>query len=56
MIRRLPPTAHLTVEQGLVMLPLRVRRLARVTLHVDLTVLARLACALNAARAVPLAA
>ena len=38
------------------MLPLRVRGLARVRLHVDLTVLARLATALAKARAVPLAA
>ena len=41
-------------EWGL--LPLRVRRLERVQLHADLTILARLACALAAARAVPLAA
>jgi len=33
------------------MLPLRVRRLPRVTLHVDLTILAKLATALAAARA-----
>ncbi len=38
------------------MLPLRVRRLPRVRLHVDLTILAHLACALAKARAVPLAA
>jgi hypothetical protein len=38
------------------LLPLRVRRLERVQLHADLTILARLACALAAARAVPLAA
>ena len=38
------------------MLPLRVRRLPRVRLHVDLTILARLASALIKARAVPLAA
>ena len=37
-------------------LPLRVRRLPRVRLHVDLTILARLASALTKARAVPLAA
>ncbi len=36
--------------------PLRVRRIERVRLHADLTILARLACALSAARAVPLAA
>jgi transposase len=38
------------------MLPLRVRRLPRVRLHVDLTILAHLGCALANARAVPLAA
>lgn len=38
------------------MLPLRVRRIDRVALHVDLTILARLASALADARAVPLAA
>ncbi len=36
--------------------PLRVRRIERVALHADLTILARLACALAKARAVPLAA
>jgi hypothetical protein len=36
--------------------PLRVRRIERVRLHADLTVLARLAVALDKARAVPLAA
>lgn len=38
------------------MLPLRVRRIKQVRLHVDLTVLAKLATALDKARAVPLAA
>lgn len=38
------------------MLPLRIRRIERVTLHVDLTILARLASALADARAIPLAA
>ncbi|MGH3721528.1 MAG: hypothetical protein ACRDRI_22315 [Pseudonocardiaceae bacterium] len=38
------------------MLPLRARRLPRVRLHVNLTILARLASALIKARAVPLAA
>ena len=38
------------------MLPLRVRRIDRVSLHVHLTILARLASALTDARAVPLAA
>ncbi len=41
-------------EYGLA--PLRVRGLARVQLHADLTMLARLAQALSRARAVPLAA
>lgn len=36
--------------------PLRVRRLDRVRLHADLTILAKLACALARARVVPLAA
>jgi IS5 family transposase len=36
--------------------PLRVRTLERIRLHTDLTILARLACALVAARAVPLTA
>jgi hypothetical protein len=38
------------------LLPLRVRRIERVALHVDLAILARLTVALAAARAVPLAA
>jgi hypothetical protein len=38
------------------LLPLRLRGLARVALHADLTILARLAVALATARAVPLAA
>jgi len=38
------------------LLPLRVRRIERVALHVDLTILARLASALTDARSVPLAA
>ncbi len=38
------------------LLPLRVRGLERVRLHADLTVLAKLACALSRARVVPLAA
>jgi transposase len=36
--------------------PLRVRGVERVRLHADLTILAKLACALSRARAVPLAA
>jgi len=36
--------------------PLRVRGLDRVRLHADLTILAKLACAISRARAVPLAA
>jgi transposase len=38
------------------LLPLRVRGIERVRLHADLTVLAKLACTLSRARAVPLAA
>ncbi len=38
------------------LLPLRVRGLGRVRLHADLTILAKLACALSQVRAVPLAA
>jgi hypothetical protein len=38
------------------LLPLRVRRIERVRLHADLTILTRLACALDTARAVSLAA
>jgi hypothetical protein len=41
-------------EWGL--LPLRLRGIERVRLHADLTILARLGCALATARAVPLAA
>jgi len=37
-------------------LPLRVRGIERVRLHADLTIFTRLACALDRARAVPLAA
>jgi hypothetical protein len=46
--------AHLKREHGLA--ALRVRGLERVQLHADLTILARLALALNRAQAVPLAA
>jgi hypothetical protein len=38
------------------MAPVRVRRIERVRLHVDLTILAKLSCALARARAMPLAA
>ena len=38
------------------LLPLRVRGIEKVRLHADLTILAKLACALARARAVPLAA
>jgi hypothetical protein len=38
------------------LLPLRVRGIERVRLHADLTIVAKLACALARARAVPLAA
>jgi hypothetical protein len=37
------------------LLPLRVRRLERVQLHADLTILARLACSLGNVRATTLA-
>jgi len=37
-------------------LPLRVRGIERVRLHADLTILAKLTCALSRARMVPLAA
>ncbi len=36
------------------LLPLRVRGLGRVRLHADLTILAKLACALSRTRALPL--
>jgi hypothetical protein len=39
------------LKHGWALGPLRVRRLDRVRLHADLTILARLACALDAARA-----
>jgi len=38
------------------LLPLRVRGIEQVRLHADLTILAKLACALSRARAVPLVA
>jgi hypothetical protein len=38
------------------LLPLRVRGIDRVKLHADLTILAKLACSLARARAVPIAA
>ncbi len=38
------------------LLPLRVRGIERVKLHADLTILAKLSCALGRARAAPLAA
>jgi hypothetical protein len=38
------------------LLPIRVRGIERVRLHADLRILAKLACALTRARAVPLAA
>jgi hypothetical protein len=38
------------------LLPLRIRGLERVQLHADLTILAKLSCALARARAAPLAA
>ena len=45
-----------TLKHRWALLPLRTRTLARVGLHVDLTILARLASALADSRAVPLAA
>lgn len=45
-----------TLKHRWALLPLRVRGIERVALHVDLTILARLASALADARAVPLAA
>ncbi len=45
---------RLTNEWALV--PLRVRGLERVGIHLDLTILAKLACALVRARAAPLVA
>jgi hypothetical protein len=38
------------------LLPLRVRGIGQVRLHADLTILAKLSCALARARALPLAA
>ena len=46
--------ARLKVEWAL--LPLRVRAAERVQLHADLTILAKLSCALARARTVPIAA
>ncbi len=45
-----------TLKHRWALLPLRVRRIDRVALHVDLTILARLAVALSDTRAIPLAA
>ncbi len=45
-----------TLKHGWAMLPIRVRRIDRVRLHIDLTILTRLSSALADARAVPLAA
>ncbi len=42
--------------RGRASVPLRVRGIERVQLHADLTILAKLSCALAQARAVPLAA
>jgi hypothetical protein len=50
-LRRLHPHASRVLR-----LPLRVRGLDRVWLAADLTILAKLACVLSRARAVPLAA
>lgn len=45
-----------TLKHQWALLPLRTRTLARVSLHVDLTILTRLASALAVSRAIPLAA
>ena len=45
-----------TYKHEWALLPLRVRGIDRVQLHADLTILAKLSCALARARAVPLAA
>jgi hypothetical protein len=45
-----------TLKNEWVMLPLRVRRIERVRLHVDQTVVAKLACRLAAERALIVAA
>jgi hypothetical protein len=45
-----------TLKHRWALLPLRVRTLERVALHVDLTILSRLASALADSRAIPLAA
>ena len=44
------------LKHGWALLPLRVRGIERVRLHADLTILAKLACALARAREIPLAA
>jgi hypothetical protein len=52
-----PWNANSAVYKGeWALLPLRVRGLERVQLHADLTILAKLSCALAKTRAVPLAA
>jgi hypothetical protein len=43
------------VKHEWALLPLRVRGIERVRLHADLTILAKLACALAGARTLPLA-
>lgn len=52
----LQPPVSVTLTHRWALLPLRLRRIERVALQVELTALARLACALTDARAVPLAA
>jgi len=50
------PTCSESAALEWALLPLRVRGIERVRLHADLTILAKLACALSRARVVPLAA
>jgi hypothetical protein len=51
-----PSRQVLELKNEWAMAPLRVRRIERVRLHLDLTVLAKLACRLAAERAVRIAA
>ena len=52
----MPSRENGRLKHEFALLPLRVRRIERVALHADLTILTRLAVALDKARAVPLAA
>jgi hypothetical protein len=52
-----PPSSEFgRLKNEWALLPLHVSGIERVRLHADLTILAKLACALSRARAVPLAA